>query len=67
MRFRRFRGVLRGLFMMPTGRMRMMRGFLVTACLMVLGRFLVMPCRVLMLFRRVLVMLGCFGRHGKSP
>ena len=67
MRFGRFGRMMRGLFMMPTGRMRMMRGFLVTAGLMVFGGFLVMPRGVLMLCRCVLVMLCSFGRHGKPP
>jgi hypothetical protein len=67
MRFGRFGRMLRGLFMMPTGGMRMMRGFLVIPGLMVFGGFFVMPRGVLMLFRRLIVMLGCFGRHGKSP
>jgi hypothetical protein len=67
MSFCRFGRMMRGLFMMPTGSMRMMRGFLVTACLVVFGGFLVMPRGVLMLFRCVLVMLCSFGRHGKAP
>jgi len=67
MSFCRFGRMMRGLFMMPTGRMRMMRGFLVTAGLMVFGGFLVMPRGVLMLFRCVIVMLCSFGRHGKPP
>ena len=45
----------------------MMRGFLVPACLMVFGGFLVMPRGVLMLFRGLIVMLCSFGRHGKPP
>jgi hypothetical protein len=58
---------MRRLCMMPTGRMRMMRGFLVPACLMVFGSFLVMPRGVRMLFRCVIVMLCSFGRHGQPP
>jgi hypothetical protein len=57
MRFGRFGRMMCGLFMMATGGMRMMRGFLVTACLMVFGSFLVMPRGVLMLFRCLIVML----------
>jgi hypothetical protein len=45
----------------------MMRRFLVIACLMMFGSFLMMPRGVLMMFRCLLVMLGCFGRHGKPP
>jgi hypothetical protein len=58
---------MRRLCMMPTGRMRMMRGFLVPAGLMVFGGFLVMPRGVRMLCRGVMVMLCSFGRHGKPP
>jgi hypothetical protein len=67
MRFGRFGRMMRGLFMMATGGMGMMRGFLVTACLMVFGGFLVMPRGVLMLFRCLIVMLCSLGRHGKPP
>ena len=67
MRFGRFGRMMRGLFMMPTGRMRMMRGFLVIPGLMVFGGFFVMPRGVLMLFRRLIVMLCSFGGHGKPP
>ena len=67
MSFGRFGRMLRGMFMMPTGGMRMMRGFLVIPSLMVFGGFFVMPRGVLMMLRRVLVMLGCFRGHGKPP
>jgi len=67
MSFGRFGRMLRGLFMMPTGGMRMMRGFLVMTGLMMFGGFFMMPRGVLMLFRRVLVMLCGFGRHGEPP
>jgi hypothetical protein len=67
MGFGGFYRMLRGLFMMPTRGMRMMRGFLVTARLMVFGGFLMMPRGVLMLFSRFLVMLCSFGGHGKPP
>ena len=59
--------MMRGMFMMPTGAMRMMSGFLVIACLMVFGGFLMVPRGVLMLFRRLIVMLCSFGGHGKPP
>ena len=64
MRFGGFGRMMRGLLMMPTGGMRMMHSFLVTPGLMVFGGFLMMPRGVLMLFRRFIVMLGCFGGHG---
>jgi len=67
MGFGGFGPMLRGMFMMPTGTMRMMRGFLVIACLMVFGSFLMMPCGVLMMFRCTIMLLGGFRRHAKSP
>ena len=67
MSFCRFGRMMRGPFVMPTSRMRMMRGFLVPAGLMVFGSFLVMPRGVRMLFRCVIVMLCSFGRHEKPP
>ena len=66
MRFGRFGGMVRGMFMMPTGGMRMMRRFLVMPGFMMFGGFFVMPRGVLMMFRRVLVMLSCFGGHGET-
>jgi len=66
MRFGRFGGMVRGLVMMPTGGMRMMRRFLVMPGFMLFGGFFVMSRGVLMLFRRVLVMFGCFGGHGET-
>ncbi len=53
--------MMRGMFMMPTGAMRMMRGFLVIACLMVFGGFLMVPRGVLMLFRRLMLPLEAYG------
>jgi len=66
MGFGRCYRMLRGLFMMPTGGMRMMRGFLVIARLMVFGGFLMMTRGVLMLFGRFLVMLCSLGGHSLS-
>jgi hypothetical protein len=66
MRFGRFGRMLRSMFMMPTGGMRMMRGFLVISRLMVFGGFFMMPRGVLVMFRRVLVVLGCFRGHGET-
>jgi hypothetical protein len=66
MGFGRFYRMLRGLFMMPTRGMRMMRGFLVIARLMVFGGFLMMTRGVLMLFGRFLVMLCSLGGHSLS-
>jgi hypothetical protein len=62
-----FGPMMRGMFMMPTSGMRMMRGLLVIPGLMVFGGFFMMLRRVLMMFRRVLVMLGCFRGHGTPP
>jgi len=67
MRFGRFRRMMRGLVMMPTRGMRMMRSLLVMTSLMLFGGFLMMPRGVLMLCRRVLVMLGFFRGHGTPP
>jgi len=67
MRFSRFGGMVRGLVMMPTGGMRMMRSCLVMPGLMVFGGFFMVPRGVLMLCRRVLMMFGCFRGHGKPP
>ena len=58
--------MIRGLFMMPTRGMRMMRGSLVIARLMVFGGFLVMTRGVPLLFGRFLVLLRSLGRHGLS-
>jgi len=66
MRFGRLGGMVRGMFMMPTGGMRMMRRFLVIPSFMMFGGFFVMSRGVLMLFRRVIVMLGCFGGHRET-
>src|SRR5262245_6926095 len=67
MRFGRFRRMMRGLVMMPTSGMRMMRSLLVMTSLVLFGSFFMMPRGVLMLGRGVLVMLGCFGGHKKPP
>jgi hypothetical protein len=66
MGFGRCYRMLRGLGMMPTRGMRMMRRFLVIARLMVFGGFLMMPRGVLMLFGRFLVMLCSLGGHRRS-
>jgi hypothetical protein len=67
MRFGRFGRMMHGMFMMPTGGMRMMRGFLVIPGLVVFGGFFMMLRGVLMMVRRMLVMLGCFRGHGTPP
>ena len=67
MSFCRFARMMRGMFMMPTGGMRMMRGCLVMTGLMMFGGFFMMPRGVLMMFRGVLVMLCGFGGHGRPP
>ena len=67
MRFCRFGRMMRSMCMMPTGGMRMMRGFLVITGLMMFGGFFMMPRGVLVMFRRVLVVLGCFRGHGTPP
>ena len=58
--------MLRGLCMMPTRGMRMTRGFLVIARLMVFGGFLVMARGVRILFSRFLVLLRSLGGHSIS-
>ena len=58
--------MMRSMCMMPTGGMRMMRGFLVITGLMMFGGFFMMPRGVLMMFCRALVMFCCFGRHGET-
>ena len=66
MRFGRLGGMMRGMFMMPTGGMCMMRRFLVMPGFMLFGGFFVMPRGVLMMFCRALVMFCCFGGHGET-
>src|SRR5262252_10916582 len=61
MRFGRLGGMVRGMFMMPTGGMRMMRRFLVMPGFMLFGGFFVMPRGVLMMFCGVLMMFCGFG------
>jgi len=59
MRFGRLGGMMRGMCMMPTGSMRMMRRFLVMPGFMLFGGFFVMP-------RGVLMMFCGFGGHGET-
>ena len=61
MRFGRLGGMVRGMCMMPTGGMRMMRRFLVMPSFMLFGGFFVMPRGVLMMFCGVLMMFCGFG------
>jgi hypothetical protein len=58
--------MIRALFMMPTRGMRMMRGLLVMAHLMVCGGFLGMTRGVHILFGRFRVRLRSLGGQGIS-
>jgi hypothetical protein len=49
---RGFAGVMRGVKLMPVGRMRVMRRLLVRASVVMFRRLLVMACRVLVMLRR---------------
>ena len=58
--------MLRGLGMMPTRGLYIMRGFRVLASLIVFGRFLVMTRGVPILFSRLLVLRRSLGGHRLS-
>jgi hypothetical protein len=58
--------MIRGLSIMPTRGMRMVRGFLVITRLMVFGGFLVVTRGVPILFGRFFVPLRNLGRNGIS-
>jgi hypothetical protein len=53
-------GMLGGVNVMSLRQVRMVGCFLVVAFFMMLGCFLVMARSVLMMFRCLLVMMGCF-------
>jgi hypothetical protein len=56
----RMLGVFLGMHLMAVRQMRVMGSFFVVVILMMLGGFVVMARSVLMVFRCLLVMLGCF-------
>jgi len=53
----RFGRMVRRVLMMPVGSVRVMRGGLMVACLMMLGCFAVVAGRMLVVFGRLAVML----------
>jgi hypothetical protein len=61
-----FGGVMRRLFVMSAGGMRVMRGFFVKAGIVMLRRLLVMARRVFVVLRRFPMMLCRFFRHQAS-
>jgi len=63
----RFVGVMHGVKSVSPGSMRMVGRFFVMSAVMVLGRFAVVTRGVRMVFRRLLMVLGCFLRHGVFP
>lgn len=48
---------------MASSGMGMVSRFFVVTALVMFGRFSVMFCGVGVMFRRILMMLSCFGRH----
>ena len=59
--------MMRGVVLVPMRHMRMMSRRLMIAALMLLRGGAMVLGRVLMVFRRFAMMLGCFFRHGISP
>ena len=53
-------GMLGGMDVVSMGHMRVVRGFLMIAGLMVLGSLAVMACRMVMMVGCVFVMVSCF-------
>jgi len=62
-RLRRFARVMRGVERVPVSEMGVVGGLFVRARVMMLGGFFVVPGRVLVVFGRFPVMVGCFFRH----
>jgi hypothetical protein len=62
-----FVGVVPGVKSVPARSVRMVRCLLVMSALMVLGGFVVVTRGMRMVFRRLLVVLDCFLRHGVFP
>jgi hypothetical protein len=59
----RFRGVMRGVLMMAVREVRVMRRRFMLPVFVVLGRLLVVMCRVLVVFGCCVMMLRCLLRH----
>jgi hypothetical protein len=55
----RFRCVMHGVFVVTTGKVRVMRRRLVFSCFMMLCGFLVVSCRVFVMFCCLVMMLCC--------
>jgi hypothetical protein len=60
--FCRFGRVIRGVVRVPLSNMGVVGGFFVSARVMMLGGFFVVPCRMLVVFGSLRMMLGC--THG---
>jgi len=63
MRLRGFSSMVRRVIVVPLSQMGMMPCGFVLAALMVLRGLAMMPRRMLMMFRCLVVMLGCFLGH----
>lgn len=64
MQLGRFRRMMHGVLMMAARRVRMVGGGLVVTSLMVSGGFAMMPGGMLVMFRCLVMMLGCVLGHG---
>jgi hypothetical protein len=63
---RGFTRVMLCMLMVPVRRVRMMSSLLVLAGFMVLGRLIVVPSGMLVVFRRLAMMIRCLFRHVPS-
>jgi hypothetical protein len=63
MRLCRFRSVVHCMLMMTTSEVCMMSGSLMFARFMVFSGFLVVSCRMFVMFRCLVMMFGCLFRH----
>jgi hypothetical protein len=61
-----FRGVMRGMMKMPLRRMSVVGGRFVVPSFVMLGRFAMMLCRVVVMLRRFGVVLRCLLGHMSS-
>jgi hypothetical protein len=66
-RFGSFRDVVRGVLVMTASGARMVGGLFMGACLMVLGRFVVMVRGLFVVIRGVTMMASCFVGHRGAP
>ena len=58
-----FFAVVRSMVRMAGGGMGVVSCFFVVTALVMFGRFSMMLCGVGVMFRRILMMMSCFGRH----